>query len=382
MTSMKTPRGADPLRWRERAASGAAPIDESRAAVLAHAAAQVPPLGSQGLSRIRHAVLARRADGRSLRRFLLSGGLSTGARFAVGIGLVLVCAATAGGATVLWRRYLRAPARVAPSAGETRVIPHRPTRPSSAANHLGAFSPPVQAPEPPPVPAALPVAEAPRPAPRAGDRARPAPSRLALSDPPEPAPPVPAAVEIPALAPSPSPGEMPAPAARDTEAGLVAQALSDLRQHDDPRAALSTLDRYAQAFPHGVLENEAWRTRVEAAIQLQDLKTALKLLESRPSSADPLAGDLLLTRAELRAAAGHFSEALADFNRVLESAAGPLAAGGDERALYGRAVCLGRLAQDERARVDLLAYQRRFPSGRFAGEVQRLLAGSIASKRQ
>ncbi len=175
---------------------------------------------------------------------------------------------------------------------------------------------------------------------------------------------------------------MPAPAARDTEAGLVAQALSDLRQHDDPRAALSTLDRYAQAFPHGVLENEAWRTRVEAAIQLQDLKTALKLLDSRPSSADPLAGDLLLMRAELRAAAGHFSEALADFNRVLESADGPLAAGGDERALYGRAVCLGRLAQDERARVDLLAYQKRFPSGRFAGEVQRLLAGSIASKRQ
>ncbi len=165
---MKTPRDGDPLRWRERAASGAAPIDESRAAVLADAAVQVQPLGPQVLSRIRHAVLARRADGRSFRRFLLSGGLSTGARFAIGFGLVLVCAATAGGATVLWRRYLRSPARVATSAGEARrVIPHRPTRPSSAADHPGAFSPPDQAPEPPPSQAALPVAEPPRPSPAA-----------------------------------------------------------------------------------------------------------------------------------------------------------------------------------------------------------------------
>jgi hypothetical protein len=380
---MKTPREGDPTRWRERAAGGAAPVDGSRAALLADAAAQVQPLGPQGLSRIRHAVLARRADGRSLPRFSLSGGLPTRLRVAVAFGLVLVCAATAGGATVLWRRYLRAPARVAPSAGETRrAVPRPPSRPSSAANHPGAFSPPEPGPEPPPSPAALPIAEPPPPATAAGDRWRPASPRVALSDRPEPAPPIPAAAEIPAQAPpAPVLGELPAPAPRDTEAGLVAQALSDLRQHDDPRAALSTLDRYAQEFPHGVLETEAWRTRVEA-IQLQDLKTALRLLESRPSAADAPGADLLLTRAELRAAAGHFSEALADFNGVLESADGPLAAGGDERALYGRAVCLGRLAQDEHARVDLLAYQKRFPNGRFAGEVQRLLAGSIPSKRQ
>ena len=93
-----------------------------------------------------------------------------------------------------------------------------------------------------------------------------------------------------------------------------------------------------------------------------------------------LGPDLTLTRAELRAAAGRFREALSDFNRVVDGADATLAAAGDERALYGRAVCLGRLGEDERARADLLAYQRRFPDGRFAREVRRLL-GKDASTR-
>jgi hypothetical protein len=165
-----------------------------------------------------------------------------------------------------------------------------------------------------------------------------------------------------------------------TEARLVAEALSELRQGNDPRAALSTLDRYAREFPHGVLETEALRTRVEAVIRLDDRKTALALLEGKPALSDGLGADLLLTRAELRAAAGRFREALDDFTTVVDGVAGPLVAGGDERALYGRAVCLGRLSQDERARADLLAYQRRFPSGRFAVEVRRLLAAPPPSQ--
>jgi hypothetical protein len=377
---MKARRNVDPTRWRERTPD-AARGSETRAALLADAAAQGQPLGPQGLSRIRSAVLARRSDRRFSLGFVASGGLSAGARFAVGVAVFLVCVATAGGATVLWRRYLRAPDRVAPSPDENhRTIPRRSSPASSGRTHPGAFSLPDQALEPPPVPAALPVAEPPRPAAAVSDRARPALSRLAVADRSEPIAPRAAATEVPAPLLSPAP--MPAPPPVDTEAALVAQALSDLRQHDDPRAALSTLDRYAQEFPHGVLETEAWRTRVEAAIQLHDLKTALTLLDDRRGSVDSLGVDLLLTRAELRAAAGHFSEALADFNRVLASADGLRAAAGDERALYGRAVCLGRLAQDERARVDLLAYRKRFPNGRFAGEVQRLLAGSIPPTRQ
>jgi hypothetical protein len=385
---MTAPRDRDPTRWRARDANSAAPVGEAQAARLADAAAQVPPLGPPGLARIRNAVLARRSDRHPFRYFFhrgwVSGGLSTRARFAVGLGLVLVCVTTAGGATLLWHKYLRVAQRAAPSpSGPRRAIPPRAFRASSGVDHSGAVWPPNQASEASPT-QAVPPPESPRPTAPVGDHPRPAVARVASSDRSAPAVAEPARPEIPAPAPlpAPSPVEMPAPTPRDTEAGLVAQALSEPRQRDDPRAASATLERYAQEFPHGVLETEAQRTRVEAAIQLQDLKTALTLLESRPGASDWLGVDLLLTRAELRAAAGHFAEALLDFNRVLESAEGPLASGGDERALYGRAVCLGRLGQDDRARIDLLAYQRRFPSGRFTGEVQRLLAGSVPLKRQ
>ena len=153
---------------------------------------------------------------------------------------------------------------------------------------------------------------------------------------------------------------------------MVAEALSQLRQQGDPRAALVTLDAYGRAFPHGVLETEAVRTRLEAVIRLDDRKAALALLDAMPGLSDEPGTDLLLTRAELRAAAGRFREALADFSQVVEGEGGAPAA--SERALYGRAVCLGRLAEEDRARADLLAYERRFPSGRFATEVRRLLS--------
>jgi TolA-binding protein len=47
-----------------------------------------------------------------------------------------------------------------------------------------------------------------------------------------------------------------------------------------------------------------------------------------------------------------------------------------ERALYGRAVCLGRLGRHEAARAALTSYAQRFPEGKYAAEVARLLAGS------
>jgi len=160
---------------------------------------------------------------------------------------------------------------------------------------------------------------------------------------------------------------------------MVAEALSQLRQQGDPRAALVTLDAYGRAFPHGVLETEAVRTRVEAVIRLDDRKAALALLDTMPGVSNEPGTDLLLTRAELRAAAGRFREALSDFTQVVEEEGGAPAA--SERALYGRAVCLGRLAEDDRARADLLAYERRFPSGRFAAEVRRLLSEPASAAR-
>jgi hypothetical protein len=360
---MKAARLQDPTRWRDRDADAHAL--ESRAAVLADAAAQVPPLGPQALSRIRRQVTAQRSK-RGLSGF---GRLSVRARLTFGIGLVLLCVTTADGASALWRRYVSSGGRAAapPVEKTVRQIPHRVAR-------VGERGPTTDAPAVSTTPAFRLAGDddAKRALPRVSPTRPITPRPVAIvTHAPKPTEPLPPPAETPASAPQ----------AKVTEAGLIAEALSDLRQGNDPRAALSTLDRYAQAFPHGVLETEAFRTRVEAVVQLGDLKTALALLEGQPAGADPLGPELLLTRAELRAAAGRFREALTDFNQVLDSAAGPLATGGDERALYGRAMCLGHLAQDERARVDLLDYQRRFPNGRFAVEVQRLLAGPAQSPR-
>jgi len=374
---MKPLRPDDPKRWRDRDADVHAL--ESRAAVLAEAAGPPPPLGPEALRRIRDQVLARRSGPGvfDLRR------LPVGARLAFGIGVILACVTTAGGASALWRHYRSSPERTAgPSAA---VAPqqdaHRVSRVSSRASETEA---PVSADTAAPVASAPTVAAAPDFPVAAGYKLeRPLPRRDAsrlLSIPPVVVPSIPAAE-----APEPVRSSVGAPApiaqATITEASLVAEALSDLRQLNDPRAALATLDRYGQAFPHGVLETEALRTRVEAVIRLGDLKTALALLEGESAVREVLGADLLLTRAELRASAGRFREALTDFDLLQDSATGPLLAGGDERALYGRAICLGHLSQDGRARADLIAYQKRFPHGRFAVEVQRLLTGPVPSPR-
>jgi hypothetical protein len=150
----------------------------------------------------------------------------------------------------------------------------------------------------------------------------------------------------------------------------------------DPRAALSTIGQYDRLFAHGALESEAASIRVEAVIQLDDRRTALVLLDGMRAFPDPLGMDLLLVRAELRASHERWRDALLDFTQVLDSQGPSMANRASERALYGRAVCLGRLGQDARARVDLVAYQRRFPTGRFASEVIRLLDEPGRQKRR
>jgi hypothetical protein len=126
-------------------------------------------------------------------------------------------------------------------------------------------------------------------------------------------------------------------------------------------------------------------------LALDDRRGALALLDERTAFAGRLGAEQLLTRAELRASVGRYADALGDFDRAL-AAGGPLDATASasatasssadaERALYGRAVTLGHLGRDERARADLEAYRRRFPAGRHAGEVARLLAGSPGDRR-
>src|SRR5206468_10593621 len=137
---------------------------------------------------------------------------------------------------------------------------------------------------------------------------------------------------------------------------LLAQALSLLRQKTDPRAALAALDRYAQRFPHGVLEDEALRTRIEATMALPDPRAALALLDAKDTFRGAPGADLLIARAELRANAGRCADAVGDFARAL---GGTPARDVQERALFGEAVCLLRLGQDERAQRDLATYRQR-----------------------
>jgi TolA-binding protein len=125
-----------------------------------------------------------------------------------------------------------------------------------------------------------------------------------------------------------------------------------------------------------VLEAEAFAARLEAVIQLDDRRTALQLLDGRRAFAGRLGQQQLVTRAELRASAGRYADALGDFDRVLAPpAASSLIPADLERALYGRAVCLGRLGRHDSARAALTAYAQRFPDGKYATEVARLLAG-------
>ena len=374
---MKPTRPQDPIRWRDRDADAHAL--ESRAALLADAARQVQPLAPRALSRVRSEVVAQRS-----RRYRFGGfgigRLGVPARIAFAIGLVILCVTTAGGAKVLWRKVVAAARGPAPAAARAVDAADGASAARVSARAVAVEALPEDVPPPaveaPPTaePATEPPAVRETPKPRA---ARPALGSVAPSMPVEPPP---APVEPRAVA-SRRPSGAAAPQ-RPPRRRSSPRRWSIFASDNDARAALATLDRHAREFPHGVLETEALRTRVEAVIQLGDLKTALRILDGKVASTEALGADLTLTRAELRAAAGRFREALSDFTEVVDGAAGPLVAGGDERALYGRAVCLGRLAQDDRARADLLAYQKRFPEGRFALEVKRLLAGRRSHRRR
>jgi hypothetical protein len=199
------------------------------------------------------------------------------------------------------------------------------------------------------------------------------------SDPPPTKTVVPKIAAPKIVLPPPSPALAPPPRASpstdDTEARLLALALTQLRKQRDPRAALATLDRWERRFPGGVLATEVLSTRIEAAVTMKDLATATRLVESAVVSPGQAGEALRVMRAELRAQSGRCAAALTDFGRLLDDGAVAGIAGElHERALYGRAVCLGRLGQGSAARRDLAAYARHYPHGRFSVEVARLLA--------
>ena len=347
---MKPTGFSEPARWGDGEADRLAL--ESRAGALADAAKRSPPLTPEAMARIQNEVRARRSDARGGGAALWWLTLRAKPMFVA--ALLVVSATTAVGAGMLWRRHVDPVRPAAPPADDRPV--RRTARPPARLSLAGAVAepPPVAEPLPTPEP---PPATTPVAAPREPAASR---ERVARHEPPPFSPPIAAT---------------PAPQATDSEAAIVSAALFELRQRRDARGALSALDRHARAFPHGVLEAEALRTRIEATLQLGDLEAALALLDGASATADVLGAELLLTRAELRAAAGRFRDALSDFTELADGGVGALAPGGDERVLYGRALCLGHVGEHEqRARTALNDYRKRFPNGRFIVEVERLLA--------
>ena len=324
----------DVWRWRESSADPRAL--SARAADLVDAGRAAPPLAPEALARVKAGVLARRPTraGRSLPLAL---------RFALLTGVVLASVATARGTMILWRQYVAAPV----AASSRKVALAKPKARPEAVEAEAPSEAPAEAPD---------VVTAPVEAPR-----------LAPTHAHRPSAP-PRALEKPEAQPE-------APSSARDEAPLLARAVSRLRQGRDPRGALAMLDEYDRAFPRGVMQPEALRARLEAVIQMDDRKTALALLDGRGAGVlgGRLGAELLLTRAELRASAGRYADAVGDFDRLLAPSSTALPAALAGRALYGRAVSLGHLGRDERARADLAAYRRRFPDGKFAGEVARLL---------
>jgi hypothetical protein len=160
------------------------------------------------------------------------------------------------------------------------------------------------------------------------------------------------------------------PARPQGGARWLAEALHSLRTDHSPGAALALLDAHAAELTRSAFVHEAMVLRVEALLDLKRSDEALALLDGKSLSNVAAARTLLLTRAELRATAGRCGESLGDFDLLLARARQP-----DEQALYGRAVCRGRLGDKLGAQADLDLYQREFPKGVYIREVEKQRTG-------
>ena len=174
----------------------------------------------------------------------------------------------------------------------------------------------------------------------------------------------PAQNPIPVVPPPPPPSEAPptaVPLARpfntpsDQSAWVqmpaeryLTKAIRALRVEQSPEAALALLDRHSPALDKSDFRHEALLLRVEALLKLHRHTDVLRLLEATPLTDVPASRTLLLTRGELRAAAGHCMDAMADFDRVLAQTQGH-----DRRALLGLAKCHKQMGNEANSRAEM-----------------------------
>jgi len=279
--------------------------------------------------------------------------------------------------------------KTASGAATPRTLPASPTASPSARKHAHLQAPPaVLAPTalsidesrlevPAEVAHALPTeAATPQPSKSVGRRAavaRPHVQPRAEAVPDEPRPRLPTAPPI-----------APPPVISPDEQALIATALDKLRASRNPQAALLAVDEYRARFPTGVLAPEAARLRTEALLMLGRKSVVLDELE-QSASTQAIAGDeRLVLRGELRAAAGRWQAALADFQAVANAhpSCSSKSHSDDqrtqerlERALWGRATARSHVGNEAGAIRDLREYLRCFPEGRFSAQATRLLEG-------
>jgi hypothetical protein len=107
-------------------------------------------------------------------------------------------------------------------------------------------------------------------------------------------------------------------------------------------------------------------------LSLDRRSEALRVLDSLVIERLPRGAELGVLRAELRAQAGRCADAIADFDRCATTPrCGPQS---EERAIFGRASCRGKLGQAAAARADLERYLLRFPHGWRSEAVRQALA--------
>jgi hypothetical protein len=357
---VKRPPAADAspvVRWIDRPLGSAGVESDAgdatdRAAALFRRAEPVPALGPAALARVSHRMRGRasaarnRTRGRAIASALLSSAVVI---FGAG-GLVL---AAKGLVRLAAHEAETAPGSVA--GGGTTSSPRSGAGPRPAPPAIAKPAPPAPA-----DPAAL-GADPPPPAPEV---VRPPLRERVLAPPPPPpeaaraAPPAPV-LEGPQLA-GPSPD--PALDAELAETQLLASALRKLRRDRDPAEALRVLDEHRARFPSGALTAEATVARIDALLALGRRHAALEVLDGLSLTGYSRRRELLVLRGELQTEAGNCADALLDLDLCARVPAGDQI---EERAVYGKAVCLARLGQRTEASTTLQGYLRRFPRGRF-----------------
>ena len=152
---------------------------------------------------------------------------------------------------------------------------------------------------------------------------------------------------------------------------MLAAAIRALRAKTDPRSALAALDEYRTHYPHGRMFIEAEVLRVDALAAMKNTSEALSVLDGLDFAQMPGGLARQLQRGELRAVAGRYREAEADFAYVLIQARNQ---NRDvvERALWGRAQSRAGRGDAKGAQMDAKEYVQRFPTGRFAAEAARI----------